>query len=241
MLYVVGIGPGNGNHITGEARAALEASELIVGYPLYLELAREFIQGKETFASPMRDETGRCRAALEAARNGKTCAVVCSGDAGVYGLAGLVLELAPEYPGVEVAVVPGVTAALSCAALLGSPLANDFAVISLSDLLTPWDAIAKRLDAAAASGFVLCLYNPGSARRSAYLGRACSIVQKHRGPGTVCGMVRRAGREAEEVLVTDLAALGKVSADMFTTVFIGGEDTVNINGKMVTKRGYKLR
>ena len=240
-LYVVGIGPGNSNHITPEARKALEASELIVGYPLYLDLAADFIQGKRTFSSPMRGEVERCRAALEAAREGKITAVVCSGDAGVYGLAGLVLELTPEYPGVEVVIVPGVTAALSCAALLGSPLGNDFAIISLSDLLTPWDVIVKRLDAAASSGFVLCLYNPGSVKRSRHLERACDIILKHRDPQTVCGIVRGAGRKEEEAVVTNLAGLRSTKVDMFTTVFIGGEDTVNISGKMITKRGYGLR
>ncbi|MDR2551720.1 MAG: precorrin-3B C(17)-methyltransferase [Treponema sp.] len=237
-LYVIGIGPGDSNHLTGEARAALETSELIVGYPLYLGLAADLIRGKRTFSTPMRGELERCRAALEAARSGKTTAVLCSGDAGVYGLAGLVLELAPEYPGVEITVVPGITAALSCAALLGSPLTGDFAVISLSDLLIPWEKIEKRLDAAAASEFVLCLYNPGSVKRSAYLGHACDIVLKYRKGSTVCGMVCHAGRKGEEAVITDLAGLRGAKVDMFTTVFIGSGDTVNIHGKMVTKRGY---
>jgi precorrin-3B C17-methyltransferase len=177
--------------------------------------------------------------ALEAAGGGSVTALVCSGDAGVYGMASLVYELAPEYPAVEVLIVPGITAALSAAALLGSPLTNDFAVISLSDLLTPWDEIGRRLAGAAAGGLVLCLYNPASARRKDHLGRACDIVLERRPEDTVCGVVRNAGREGETSRLTTLGELRKEEADMFTTVIIGNASTVLIGGKMVTPRGYR--
>ncbi|MDR1105675.1 MAG: precorrin-3B C(17)-methyltransferase [Treponema sp.] len=237
-LFVVGTGPGDPKFLTEEARKAIAQSEFVAGFPLYLDLIRDLLEGKETFTAPMGKELERCRAALEAAQAGKTAALVCSGDAGIYGLAGLALELAPEYGGVEVELIPGLTAALSCAALLGSPLTNDFAVVSLSDLLTPWDLIEKRLSGAAAAGFVLCLYNPGSRGRKGHLERACGIVLRHRDARSVCGVVRNAGREGQSLLVTTLGELRSITADMFTTIFIGNEATKNIGGKMVTSRGY---
>ena len=237
-LFVIGIGPGDAKYLTGEAQDALEQSEFVAGYPLYLELIAPLCTGKELFSTPMGNEAERCHAALAAAAAGRTAALVCSGDAGVYGLAGLAFELAAGYAGVEVAVVPGITAALSGAALLGSPLTNDFAVISLSDLLTPWPEIERRLGGAAAAGFVLCLYNPGSGGRGGHLRRACDIVLQHRDGDAVCGLVRNAGRQGERTELTTLAQLRETAADMFTTVFIGNEATLNIDGKMITRRGY---
>ncbi|MDR3356252.1 MAG: precorrin-3B C(17)-methyltransferase [Spirochaetaceae bacterium] len=237
-LYVVGIGPGDNKYLSGEARAALADSEVIAGYPLYVELVRELVAGKECFSTPMRKETERCVFALEKAAEGKNVALVCSGDAGVYGMAGLCLELAEGYPAVELVVVPGITAALSGAALLGSPLSNDFAVISLSDLLTPWSVIEKRIDGAARGGFVICLYNPGSMKRRDHLAAACYIILRERGPETVCGMARSVGRGGESCRVLSLGELREMTVDMFTTVFIGNNETAVINGKMVTRRGY---
>ncbi|MDR2097369.1 MAG: precorrin-3B C(17)-methyltransferase [Spirochaetaceae bacterium] len=237
-LYVVGIGPGDNKYLSGEARAALAGSDVIAGYPLYVDLVKELVSGKECFSTPMRKEKERCAFALEKAAAGKNVALVCSGDAGVYGMASLCLELADEYPAVEIVVVPGITAALSGAALLGAPLTNDFAVISLSDLLTPWNVIEKRLGAAALGGFVICLYNPGSAKRRGHLAKACSIVLRERGPETVCGIVRGIGRDGEECRILTLGELQDTEADMFTTVFIGNGETAVINGKMVTRRGY---
>lgn len=239
-LFVVGIGPGSADFLTGDARSALSKAEFVAGYALYLELVRPFLEGKETLATPMGGEVDRCRAALAAAQNGKTAALVCSGDAGVYGLAGLALELSPEYAGVDVVVVPGLTAALSGASLLGSPLTNDFAVISLSDLLTPWVVIEKRLYGAARAGFVICLYNPGSEGRQSHLEKACGIVLEHRAGGTVCGIARNAGRDGQSARVLSLAELHSTKIDMLSTVFIGNDETVNIGGKMVTRRGYEL-
>jgi precorrin-3B C17-methyltransferase len=240
-LYVVGIGPGDNKYLSGEARAALASADVIAGYPLYLELIKELAAGKECFSTPMRKEKERCVFALEKAAAGKNAALVCSGDAGVYGLAAVCLELSALYPAVEIVIVPGITAALSGAAMLGSPLTNDFAVISLSDLLTPWAVIEKRLHAAAAGGFVICLYNPSSAKRSGHLAKACSIILRERGPETVCGIARGIGRDGGECRILTLTELRETPVDMFTTVFVGNSETAVINGKMVTRRGYELR
>ena len=240
VLYVVGLGPGGSRWMTWEARAALEQAEVLCGYTVYLGLIRGEFPDKEYFSTPMTQEIERCRAALERARSGRTTALVCSGDAGVYGMAGPVLELAPQFPEVEIQVVPGVTAALAGAAVLGAPLMHDFAVLSLSDLLTPWEVIRRRLELAAQGDFVLCLYNPSSRRRRDHLRMACDIVLAHRGPETVCGWVRNAGRAQEEHQVLTLGELREAQVDMFTTVFIGSAATRRIGDRMVTPRGYEL-
>ena len=240
VLYVVGLGPGGSRWMTWEARAALEQAEVLCGYTVYLDLIRGEFPDKEYFSTPMTQEIERCRAALERARSGRTTALVCSGDAGVYGMAGPVLELAPQFPEVEIQVVPGVTAALAGAAVLGAPLMHDFAVLSLSDLLTPWKVIRRRLELAAQGDFVLCLYNPSSRRRRDHLRMACDIVLVHRGPETVCGWVRNAGRAQEEHQVLTLGELREAQVDMFTTVFIGSAATRRIGDRMVTPRGYEL-
>lgn len=240
VLYVVGLGPGGSRWMTWEARAALEQAEVLCGYTVYLDLIRGEFPDKECFSTPMTQEIERCRAALERARSGRTPALVCSGDAGVYGMAGPVLELAPHFPEVEIQVVPGVTAALAGAAVLGAPLMHDFAVLSLSDLLTPWEVIRRRLELAAQGDFVLCLYNPSSRRRRDHLRMACDIVLAHRGPETVCGWVRNAGRAQEEHQVLTLGELREAQVDMFTTVFIGSAATRRIGDRMVTPRGYEL-
>ena len=240
VLYVVGLGPGGSRWMTWEARAALEQAEVLCGYTVYLDLIRGEFPDKEYFSTPMTQEIERCRSALERARSGRTTALVCSGDAGVYGMAGPVLELAPQFPEVEIQVVPGVTAALAGAAVLGAPLMHDFAVLSLSDLLTPWEVIRRRLELAAQGDFVLCLYNPSSRRRRDHLRMACDIVLVHRGPETVCGWVRNAGRAQEEHQVLTLGELREAQVDMFTTVFIGSAATRRIGDRMVTPRGYEL-
>jgi precorrin-3B C17-methyltransferase len=187
----------------------------------------------------MRQEIERCRAALDSAAGGTVTALVCSGDSGVYGMAGLVYELSPAYPGVEIVVIPGISAALSGAALLGAPLTNDFAVISLSDLLTPWETIVKRLEGAGTGDFVICLYNPASRNRRDYLAKACDILLRCRKPETICGVVRNAGRQEEQSCIITLEELRAYEADMFTTVFIGNSATELIGGKMVQPRGYR--
>lgn len=238
-LYVVGIGPGNAENLTGAARAALEKASLLCGYTVYVDLLRPLYPEKETYTTGMTGEIERCRRCLERAAAGETVALVCSGDAGVYGMAGPVLALAPEYPGVSVTVIPGVTAALSGAALLGAPLGHDFCVISLSDRLTDWALIEKRLRLAAQGDFAICLYNPASKHRRDYLQRACDILLTEKGGDTVCGLARLIGREGESWRVLTLKALRDTEADMFTTVFIGSSQTREIGGRMVTPRGYR--
>ena len=240
-VTVIGLGPGGGVDLTGRARAALEGCDLIVGYTAYIELVRPDFPEKEVLSTGMRREVDRCRAAVEAALTGKDVAVVCSGDSGVYGMAGLVYEVAQEYDPIEIEVIPGITAACGGAAVLGAPLTHDFAVISLSDLLTPWEKIEKRLTAAAQADFVICLYNPSSRNRPDYLQRACDILLRDKDPNTVCGTVRNIGREGEEGKLLTLAQLRDTQVDMFTTVFIGNSQTKVLGGKMVTPRGYLQR
>lgn len=241
-IYVVGIGPGKARFMTDQARQALEEAEVLCGYTVYVELVAPLFPGKETYTTPMTKELDRCRWALQTAALGKTVALVCSGDAGVYGMAAPLLQLAPDYPDVEVEVVAGVTAALSGAAVLGAPLGHDFCVISLSDLLTPWAVIEKRLQCAARGDFAICLYNPSSRKRADYLQKACDILlASGKAPETVCGWVRNIGREGQEKQLLTLGELRDVQLDMFTTVFIGSAGTRNIQGNMVTARGYEAK
>lgn len=241
-LTVVGLGPGAGEDLTGRARRAIEEADLVVGYTAYIALIRDQFPGKEMTTTGMKHEVDRCRMAVEAAVGGRTVAVVCSGDSGVYGMAGLIYEVARDYPPIDIEVVPGITAACGGAAVLGAPLTHDFAVISLSDLLTPWEKIAKRLAAAAAADFVICLYNPRSRGRADYLRRACDILLEQKAPDTVCGFVRNIGREGERAVTLTLAQLrDNTEVDMFTTVFIGSSETALMGGRMVTPRGYLQR
>ena len=241
-LYVVGLGPGGEQFLTGQAREALEKAQVLCGYTVYVDLVAPLFPEKETYTSPMKKELDRCRWAMETAQNGKDVALVCSGDAGVYGMAGLLLQLSPQYPGVEIQVVAGVTAALSGGAVLGAPLGHDFCVISLSDLLTPWEVIEKRLRCAAWEDFCLCLYNPSSHKRADYLAKACDILlAEGKSPDTVCGWVRNLGREGQSAQVLSLKELRDAKLDMFTTVFIGSSTTQEISGRMVTPRGYEKK
>ncbi|MBQ3462014.1 MAG: precorrin-3B C(17)-methyltransferase [Clostridia bacterium] len=238
-LYVVGIGSGNENGLTYEARRTLEGADIIVGYTVYADLVKAFLPDKEYFTSGMKQEKERCQKAVELAAAGANVAVVCSGDSGVYGMASLLHELAADYADLEVRAVAGVTAALSGGALVGAPLGHDFAVISLSDLLTPWEKIEKRLEAAAEADFAICLYNPSSKKRAGYLRTACGIILKYRDTKTVCAAAKNIGRDGEEYSIMTLSELADYKADMFTTVFIGNSQTKKIKGKMVTPRGYK--
>ncbi|MCI8505545.1 MAG: precorrin-3B C(17)-methyltransferase [Lachnospiraceae bacterium] len=239
-LYVVGIGPGAYEKMTIEAASALKSSDVIVGYTVYVDLVKEHFPGKEFLTTPMTKEVERCELAFSEAAKGKTVAMICSGDAGVYGMTGLMCEIKVRYPQVELKLIGGVTAATGGAAVLGAPLIHDFAVISLSDLLTPWEKIEKRLERSAEADFVICLYNPSSKKRKDYLKKACDLVLKHQGPETVCGYVKNIGREGEEGHVLTLKELRDTQVDMFTTVWIGNSQTKNIDGKMVTPRGYVL-
>ena len=239
-IFVVGIGPGSYENMTERAQNALSECDVIVGYTVYVDLVKEHYADKEFLTTPMRKEVERCKLAFEEASKGKNVAMICSGDAGIYGMTGVMQELAASYPGVEVENIPGVSAVISGAAILGAPLMHDFAVISLSDLLTPWEKIEKRLNNAAEADFVICLYNPSSHKRKDYLQKACEIVLKHASPETVCGIARNIGREGESIQVLTLGELLNTTVDMFSTVFIGNSQTKNINGKMVTPRGYTI-
>lgn len=241
MLYVVGIGPGGPAYMTKEAEDILWESDLIIGYTTYIELIRPYYPQKEYYDTSMRQEKERCERALEEARKGRCVALVCSGDSAVYGMAALVYELAGKLgvPSEQIGIIAGVTAALSGGAVLGAPLTNDFMVVSLSDLLTPWEKIEKRIQAAAVSDTVLCLYNPGSHKRRDHLRRACELVLEYQPETTVCGYVRNIGREEQVYGVMSLAELKDFEPDMFMTVFIGNSATINQNGKMITRRGYR--
>ena len=241
-LVVVGLGPGGADDMSGRARSAIREADLIAGYTVYVDLLRDEFPEKEILTTPMRKEVDRCRAALEAAAGGRNVAMVCSGDPGVYGMAGLIFELAQEYPPIDIEVVPGVSASTGGAAVLGAPLMHDWCTISLSDLLTPWEKIEQRLTAAAQADFVISLYNPASHKRPDYLQRACDILlAAGKAPETVCGTVRNIGRAGEEASVMTLAELRDTPVDMFTCVFIGNSQTREIDGRMVTPRGYLQR
>lgn len=237
---MVGIGPGSIQRMTKEAEQVLGQVQLIVGYSVYVDLIKENFSNKEFYTTPMRQEKERCLYALEKAENGITTAVICSGDGGIYGLSGLLHELAVDFHKVEIKVIPGVTAAISGGAVLGAPIGHDFAVISLSDLLTPWEKIEKRLKAAAEGDFIVCIYNPSSHKRKDYLQKACDILLQYKPENTVCGYVRNIGRDGEEAATCSLLQLRDQQVDMFTTVYIGNIQTKEIGTKMVTPRGYEV-
>ncbi len=240
-IYIVGMGPGNVRQMTAEAMDALKASDVIVGYTTYIALLREMLPGKNYRATPMRQEIERCRLAFQLAAEGNVVSIVSSGDSGVYGMAAPMFALLPEYPETELAVIPGITAALSGAALLGAPINHDFAVISLSDLLTPWEIIEKRLRAAVAGDFAVVLYNPASHKRKDYLQRACDILLSAGAlPGRACGYVENIGREGTRKTVCTLEALRTAEVNMFTTVFIGNSQSYLRDGYLITERGYRI-
>lgn len=237
-IFVVGIGPGEYEQMTIKAANVLRECDVIIGYTVYVDLVKAHFADKEFMTTPMKKEEDRCIMAFEEAGKEKTVAMICSGDAGVYGMAGLMLEIGQRYPEIQVEIVPGVTAATGGGAVLGAPLIHDFALISLSDLLTPWEKIERRLLCASEADFVICLYNPSSRKRHDYLQRACGLVMKYKSPETVCGIVWNIGREGEQMTVLTLKELEKTEVDMFTTVFIGNSQTKEISGRMVTPRGY---
>ncbi len=238
-LFIVGIGPGNYENMTVRADRALSLSDTIIGYHVYVELVRERGPEKEYLTTPRTRETERCRMALDEAKKGKQVALICSGDSGVYGMAGLVLELRGEDAEPEVEVIPGLSACISGAAILGAPLTHDFAVISLSDRLTEWELIEKRLTKASEADLSIVLYNPASHGRPDYLKKACVILMKTLPEDRPCAVARNIGREGEERFFMNLKELAEFPADMFCTVFIGNSTTKMINGNMVTPRGYR--
>lgn len=239
-IYVVGIGPGREDMMTGAALEALEQSDVIVGYHVYLDLLGENFQKKELISTPMRQEKERCIRCFEEAKKGKQVAMICSGDAGIYGMASLMYEIGKDYPETELEIVAGITAASSGAALLGAPLNHDFCVISLSDLLTPWEKIEKRLRAAAEGDFAIAIYNPSSRKRKDYLRRACDILLDIIEEDRPCGYVENIGREGTKTVTCTLKELKNCETNMFTTVFIGNSGSEIISGKLITKRGYQI-
>ena len=238
MLYVVGFGCGSAEGMTVAAQEAIRGSDVIVGYKTYIDLISRFFPEKKVMSTGMRQERERVELAVEMAKN-SVVSLVCSGDSQLYAMAGLALEIAGDSPKTEIQIVPGVTAAFSAGALLGSPMTCDTAIISLSDLLTPAEKIVNRLRCAALGDFVIALYNPSSRQRNDYLRKACDILLEYRPPETVCGIARNIGRNGQESCVLTLAELWEYQADMFTTVIIGNSETRIIAGKMVTPRGYR--
>jgi len=238
-VIVVGIGPGNYENMTVRADRALQSCDVIIGYHVYVDLVKEQYPGKECLTTPMTKETKRCQMALDMAAEGKNVAMVCSGDSGIYGMAALIYELRGESSEPEVEVIPGLTAACSGAALLGAPLTHDFAVISLSDRLTPWEKIEKRLTAAAEADLSMVLYNPASHGRPDHLRKAVEIVLRSVPETRLCGVAQHIGREGENRRIMTLGELRDADIDMFCTVFIGNESTKSIAGNMVTPRGYR--
>ena len=239
-IYVVGLGPGKEEMMTLEAKKVLAESDCIVGYTVYLDLLPDDLKTKELISTPMRQEVKRCEMAYEEAMKGKKVSMICSGDSGVYGMASLMYELNERFPEVEIEVVPGITAALSGASVLGAPVNHDFCIISLSDALTPWEKIEKRLKSAAEGDFAMAIYNPSSHKRKDYLKKACDILLEIIEEDRPCGFVRNIGRENTEKKVLTLKELRDTEVDMFTTVFIGNSESRIINGHLITGRGYKI-
>ena len=239
----MGIGPGHVDDMSVRARKAIESADVVVGYDTYLKLVTELIGDKEIFGSGMMQEIERCQAAVDLALAGKNIAVISSGDPGIYGMAGLVLELAMNYPAdvrPEVIIIPGISAVSAAAALLGAPLMHDFAVISLSDLMTPWDVIRKRVEMAAVADFVIALYNPKSVRRVSQIEEVREIVLRHRAGSTPVGIVHHATRPDERQVIATLDNFTEEFIDMFSLVIIGNSNTSVQEGRMITPRGYKL-
>lgn len=243
VLSVVGIGPGASQHISPAALAAIEEADVVVGYRTYMLLVRALVKNKETIKTGMTEEISRARAAVERARDGAKVVLVSSGDAGVYGMANLVFEVLRDMgwrrgQSPEIRIVPGITALNSCASLVGAPLGHDSCMISLSDLLTPWEVIERRIDAAASSDFVIGLYNPASGRRQRQIVRAQEIIASYRPGTTPVALVKSAYRFRQDVVQTDLDHMLDYEIGMLTTVLIGNSHTYLYEGYMVTPRGY---
>jgi precorrin-3B C17-methyltransferase len=243
VLSIVGIGPGAAEHTTPAALQAISEAELVVGYTTYVKLVRHLIEGKEVVKTGMTEEIGRARAAVERARAGGKVAIISSGDAGVYGMASLVFQVLQEIgwkrgDSPELRIVPGMTALNSTASLVGAPLGHDFCAISLSDLLTPWPVITRRIEAAASADFVIGLYNPASGRRTRQIVEAQEIISRYRPPTTPVALVKSAYRKLQQVELSDLAHFLEFEIGMLTTVLVGSSNTYVFEGHMVTPRGY---
>lgn len=240
-LTVIGFGPGNKEHMTLKAIQSIEEADIVTGYTTYVDILSESFPEKNFKATGMMREVERCRMAVKDAMEGLNVAMVSSGDSGIYGMAGIVYQIAEEMGAdLEIETVPGVTAASMAASVLGAPLMHDTALISLSDLMTPLELIMKRVEAASSSDMVICLYNPKSKNRSDYLEQAAEIFMSQRGPDVPVGIVRNAGRPGESMVITDLKGLKDATVDMLSIVIIGNSQTYASNGRIITPRGYKL-
>lgn len=240
-IYVVGLGPGDIDHMTPKAKKAIQCADVVIGYSTYIDLIKDYFPDKQFIRSPMTREVERCRMVVEKAQAGLDVALVSSGDSGIYGMAGIMLEVVNNSGHeIPVEVIPGVTAASAAASILGAPIVHDFAVISLSDLLTPWELIAKRVEYASQGDFVICFYNPKSKTRSKYIEIARDIMLKFKSPCTPVGIVRNAGREGESYVITTLEEMLEHNIDMFTVVIVGNSKTYVENGKIITPRGYSI-
>lgn len=247
-LYVVGIGPGYEEHMTFRAKQCIEESDVIVGYETYIALIEHLIKGKEVHSYTMTEEVERANTAIELAEKGRTVSLVSSGDAGIYGMAGLIYEVLAEKgwkkdEGIYVEIVPGVSALNACAALIGSPLMTDFAVVSMSDLLMPWDVIVQRVDAAAKGDFVIVIYNPQSKKRVHQLQDTREILLKYREPSTPVAIVKAAYRDVQKIVMTDLEHILEHtdSLGMLSTIIVGNSSTFMYDGLMINPRGYKSK
>lgn len=240
-LYVVGFGPGGKEHMTLKAVDVIENANVVTGYTTYIDILKEYFPNKNYITTPMMREVERCKIAVEEAMKDKTVAMVSSGDSGIYGMAGIIYQVAEELNAdIEIETVPGVTAASSAASVLGAPLMHDLSIISLSDLMTPLDLIMKRVDCAGMSDMIVCLYNPKSKKRTDYLEQAADILLKYRKKETPVGIVRNAGRKDESKCITTLGELKNADVDMFCIVIVGNSQTYASNGRMITPRGYSL-
>ncbi|MBQ8178849.1 MAG: precorrin-3B C(17)-methyltransferase [Candidatus Methanomethylophilaceae archaeon] len=240
-LHVVGFGPGGKEHMTFKAAEVIQNADVVTGYTAYVNMVKPYFPDKEYKATGMMREVERCRMAIEDAMSGKDVAMISSGDSGIYGMAGIIYQLAEEMGAdIDIDTVPGMTAASTAASVLGAPLMHDLAIISLSDLMTPLDLIMKRVDCAGQGDMIVCLYNPKSKTRTTYLDQARNILLKYRSPDTPVGIVRDAGREGEWSKVTTLGGMDPDDVDMFTIVIIGNSQTYESNGRMITPRGYKV-
>jgi precorrin-3B C17-methyltransferase len=240
-LHVVGFGPGGKEHMTFKAAEVIQNADVVTGYTTYVKMIKPYFPDKEYKATGMMKEVDRCKMAIEDAMQGKDVAMISSGDSGIYGMAGIIYQLADEMKAdIEIDTVPGITAASTAASVLGAPLMHDLAIVSLSDLMTPIDLIMKRIDCAGIGDMIVCLYNPKSKGRTEYLNQAQQILLKYRSPDTPVGIVRNAGRDDEHKEITTLGELHKAEVDMFCMVIIGNSQTYVSNGRMITPRGYRI-
>ena len=243
VLFLAGIGPGDHKTMTNHCIALFRNCDVVVGYKKYIELAEPFIEKQQVISSGMTQEVERCNKAIQEAAKGKRVALISSGDSGVYGMAGLALEIVNKkklWDRFAVEIIPGVPVIHAAAARLGAPLMNDYAVISLSDLLTPWEVIEKRLHHAAQSDMVICLYNPKSKKRTIHIKRAKSILLQYRNPDTPVGLARNVGRKGETITLTTVNKMLRYKIDMVTVIIIGNSATRVLNNRMITQRGYRL-